>query len=125
MNRIFSIHKRSAYDFFAGSMYLMGAGIAHDTAQGMRWLGMSADQGNSDSQVLLGLVYLQGHDGVPPDMVQADVWFQLAAARGDPLAPRQIVAVEKQMTPEEIVKAKALVAAWKPKTPPGTTKDVR
>jgi TPR repeat protein len=63
--------------------------------------------------VLLGLVYLQGNGGVARDLVQADMWFHLAASRRDPLAPRQTEATEKQMTPEEIAKAKALVAAWK------------
>lgn len=101
--------------FYVGSMYLMGAGVTHDAAQGLKWLSVSANQGNSDSQVLLGLVYLQGNGGVARDLVQADVWFRLAASGGDPLAPRQTDAIEKQMTPEEITKAKALVAVWKPK----------
>jgi TPR repeat protein len=104
--------------FYLGSMYLMGAGVAHDAAQGLKWLGISANQGNSDSQVLLGLVYLQGNGGVARDLVQADMWFHLAASHGDPLAPRQTEATEKQMTPAEITKANALVAAWKPKTSP-------
>ena len=102
--------------FYMGSMYLMGAGVTHDTAQGLKWLGISANQGNSDSQVLLGLVYLQGNGGVARDLVQADTWFHLAASRGDPLAPRQVEAIEKQMTSEEIAKAKASAGAWKPKT---------
>jgi TPR repeat protein len=102
--------------FYLGSMYLMGAGVTHNVAQGLKWLGLSANQGNSDSQVLLGLVYLQGNGGVARDLVEADMWFHLAASRGDPLAPRQTEATEKQMTREEITKANALVAAWKPKT---------
>jgi TPR repeat protein len=65
--------------------------------------------------VLLGLVYLQGNGGLARDLVLADMWFHLAASRGDPLAPRQTEATEKQMTPEEITKAKTLVAAWEPK----------
>jgi TPR repeat protein len=106
--------------FYMGSMYLMGAGVPHDAAQGLKWLGISANQGNSDSQVLLGLVYLQGNGGVPRDLGQADMWFHLAASRGDPLAPRQIEAIEKQMTPEAVAKAKALAGAWKPKTWPAS-----
>lgn len=108
-------HGNAVGQFYMGSMYLMGAGVPHDSAQGLKWLGISANQGDSDSQVLLGLVYLQGNGGVPRDLVQADMWFHLAASRGDPLAPRQIEAIEKQMTPEEIAKAKALAGAWKPK----------
>jgi TPR repeat protein len=76
--------------FYLGSMYLMGAGVTHDAAQGLKWLGLSANQGNSDSQVLLGLVYLQGNGGLARDLVLADVWFHLAASRGDP-RPRQTV----------------------------------
>lgn len=106
--------------FYMGSMYLMGAGVTHDSAQGLKWLGISANQGNPDSQVLLGLVYLQGNGGVPRDLVQADMWFHLAASHGDPLAPRQIEAIERQMTAEEISKAKALAGTWKPKTSPAS-----
>ena len=102
--------------FYVGSIYLMGAGIAHDTPEGMKWLGRSADNGSPDAQVLLGLVYLQGQDGVERDLIQADIWFQLAAAGGDPLAPREIVAVEKQMTAGQIAAVKGALAGRKPPT---------
>lgn len=88
--------------FYVGSMNLMGAGIDHNTPEGMKWLRLSAHNGSSDAQVLLGFVYLQGADGIPSDLVQADVWFQLAAQGGDPLAPKQVVALEKRMTAAQI-----------------------
>ena len=102
--------------FYLGAMYLMGAGIAHDTPEGMKWLGRSADKGSTDAQVLLGLVYLQGHDGVERDLVQADMWFQLAAAGSDPLAPKEVVVVEKQMTAGQIAAAKGAITVRRPQT---------
>lgn len=109
-------HGNAEGQFYVGSLYFMGAGVPHDSAKGLKWLGKSADQGNSDSQVFLGLIYFQGGGGVARDLVQADMWFHLAAERGDPLAPQQVEAAEKQMTSDELASVKALIAAWKPKT---------
>lgn len=99
--------------FYVGSMYFMGAGVRHDSVRGLKLLELAADQGNADAQVFLGLIYFQGGGGVARDFVQSDVWFHLAADRGDPLAPQQVVRIERQMTPADVAKAKALAAAWK------------
>jgi TPR repeat protein len=98
--------------FFLGAMYLLPS---KDVPQGLKWLRLSADQGMADAQLLLGMAYLKGSD-VPHDLVEADMWLELAATRGDQFAPSQRDLVEKQMTPEQIAKARALAAAWKPKT---------
>ncbi len=103
--------------FYLGSMYLMGIGTARDTAQGLKWLHLSAEQGMPDAQLLLGMAYMRGRDA-PRDLVQADMWLQLAAAQGDPLAPKQRDKLEQQMTPDQIAKARALAAAWKPNPTP-------
>jgi TPR repeat protein len=84
-----------------------------DTAQALRWLKLSADQGNPDAQLFLGLAYRNLPD-VPHDFVQAYMWFQLAAQHGDPLAPRQRDDLQKLMTREQIAQARAMAAAWKP-----------
>ena len=54
--------------------------------------------------------------GVPQDYVQAHMWFNLAAAQGDPSAAKQRDLLALKMTPSQIEKAQALAAAWKPKT---------
>jgi len=97
-------------EFFLGAMYLLPAkGIP----QGLRWLRLSAEQGTTDAQLLLGMAYLKGSD-LPHDLVQADMWLRLAAAAGDMIATSQCERAERQMTANQIAKARALVAAWKP-----------
>ena len=107
--------------FFLGAMYLLPA---KDVPQGLKWLRLSAEQGMPDAQLLLGMAYLKGRD-VPRDLVEADVWLQLAAAQGDKLAPSQQQQAEKQMSPDQITKAKTLVAAWKPRTALSASSDQR
>jgi len=95
-----------------GSLYLKT-----DTAQGLRLLKLSAEQGFADAYLMLGLAYMNLKDA-PLDLVQADMWLQLAAAGKDPLAAKQRARAEGQMTPDQVAKARLLAAAWKPKTSP-------
>ncbi len=111
-------------EFHLGVMYLYGAGAHKDTAQGLKWLKLSADQGQPDSYLTLGMAYMNVKDA-PRDVVQADMWLRLAAARGVPLAARLPAQLEARMTKEQIAKARALVAAWKPKTSPNPTDKVK
>jgi TPR repeat protein len=102
--------------FFLGAMYLLPA---KDISQGLKWLRLSAEQGMPDAQLLLGMAYLKGRDA-PHDLVEADMWLQLAANQGDKFAPSQRELAEKQMSPDQIAKARALAAAWKPPTSPSS-----
>lgn len=97
-------------EFFLGAMYLLPA---KDIPQGLKWLRLSAEQGVSDAQLLLGMSYLKGSD-LPHDLVQADMWLHLAAAKGDTYATSQWERAEKQMSPDQVEKARGLAAAWKP-----------
>ena len=40
-----------------GFMYATGKGVAQDTAQGMKWLGLAAGKGDAEAQYDLGYVY--------------------------------------------------------------------
>ena len=102
-----------------GSLYLRT-----DTAQGLRLLKLSAEQGFADAYLMLGLAYMNLKDA-PLDLVQADMWLQLAAAGGDPLAAKQGARAEGQMTPDHVARARLLAAAWKPKTSPGAPGSVK
>ena len=97
-------------EFFLGAMYLRPA---TDIPQGLKWLRLSAEQGTIDAQLLLGMAYLKGSD-LPRDLVQADMWLQLAATKGDKFAASQRARAEKEMTTDQIEKARALAEAWKP-----------
>jgi uncharacterized protein len=82
------------------------------------WYRRSADQGDVDSQVALGIAY-EGGIGVPQDFVEAHKWYNLAAAltkyadfRADDIQRRDAVALK--MTPIEIAEAQKLAREWKP-----------
>ena len=96
-----------------GSMYFMGLGVAKDTNEALKLWKLSADQGNGGAQVSLGLAYRSSLH-VPRDLVQSYMWLHLAALGGDSLAVRQRDDVQKFMTTDQIAKARALAAAWKP-----------
>ncbi len=104
--------------FFVGSMYL----LPHkDIAEGVRWLRLSAEQGNQDAQLLLGKTCMDGSREFPRDPVQGEMWLRLAAKDNLPFYEVQLAAAERQMSPEQIAKGKALAAEWKPK--PGLKPD--
>jgi TPR repeat protein len=103
--------------FKLGEMYAKGDGLPEDDAEAMKWWQKAADQGNVDAQHNLAVSYFSGED-VPQDYVQAYLWWNLAAATGDADAAKDRDNVATKMTPAQIEQAKALVAAWKPKTTP-------
>ena len=105
--------------FFLGALYLLPA---KDVSEGLSWLRLSAEQGTPDAQLLLGMAYLKGTD-LPHDLVAADMWFHLAASKGDKFAPSQCERAEIQMTPDQIAKARSLATEWKAKAPASPRND--
>ena len=99
--------------FFLGSP----AVINHtNIPEGLKWLRLSAGQGNRDAMLLLGKSYLSGlGPDLPPDPVQADMWMRLAADQNLPFYGNELRLAEKEMSAAQIAKGKALAAAWKPK----------
>ena len=65
-----------------GNMYYLGGdGVRRDYAQAEFWFRKSAEQGNPDSQFMLGGLYHSGQ-GVPQDSAQAFAWTMKAAKQG-------------------------------------------
>ncbi len=101
--------------FFLGSIYVLPR---KDIVEGVKWLRLSAEQGNQDAQLLLGKTYLDGSREVPRDPVQAEMWLWLAAKDNLPFYQTQLASAERQISPEQREKGKALAASWKPKPEP-------
>lgn len=101
--------------FFLGAMYLLPQ---TDVGEGAKWLRLSADQGNQDAQYLLGKTYMQGAKQLERDPVQGMMWLLLAAKGNRQFYQDELNGAERQVTPEQVVKARALAAEWKPSTPP-------
>src|SRR5712692_2733388 len=98
--------------FYLGSFYLLPH---RDIAEGAKWLRISAEQGNQDAQWLLGKAYLQGDKELPRDPVLAEMWLWLAAKDNLEFYENALRTAEREMTPQQIAKGKALEEAWKQK----------
>ena len=82
---------------------LAAAGFAEDFAETKK----KAEAGDAAAQLALGLMYANG-EGVPKDLVQAHVWWNIAGAKGSKNAKTNLVNVEKQMTLEQKAEAMKL-----------------
>jgi TPR repeat protein len=59
-------------------------------------------------------MYYNGHGGTQ-DYVQAHMWFNLVAAKGDAAAVKNRDNVASRMTPAQIAEAQKMAREWKPK----------
>lgn len=59
-----------------GFMYLLGEGVQADLTEGLRWLKLSADQGDECAIRLLADLYRNGQYGVSADAVEAQLWYE-------------------------------------------------
>ena len=51
--------------------------------------------------------------GVPPDIVLAHMWWNLAAAQGNETAKKNRDKAASQMTPDQLAEAQRLAREWK------------
>ncbi|MGO9020651.1 MAG: hypothetical protein ACLQVJ_20105 [Syntrophobacteraceae bacterium] len=77
-------------------------------------LKLIAEQGNAEAQWYLGVMFHDGQ-GFSQDFVQAHMWFDLAAASGDPTGVKSREIIAAKMTPSQIAEAQRLSREWKPK----------
>jgi len=100
---------------YLGAMYLK-----RDTAQGLKLLKLSAQQGDADAYLILGMAYMNLKEA-SQDVVQADMWLRLAAEQSVLLAATQRDKLESRMSRDQVAKAAALAAAWKPTAGAGSS----
>jgi TPR repeat protein len=100
-------------EFFLGAMYLLPK---KDIGEGVKWLRLSADQGMQDAEYLLGKAYMTGAEVLPRDPVQGDMWLRLAAKDNKQFYQDELNGAEREMSADQIAKAKELAAVWKPKS---------
>jgi len=96
-----------------GQMYEYGEGVAQNFSFAAEWYRKAAEHvpdlgGAGQGRNNLGMLYLDGH-GVPKDYVQAYMWFKLSDFESNP----NLSNAKAHMTPEQILEAERLVAAWK------------
>ena len=74
---------------------------------------VAANAGDAKAMLALGRLYMQGL-GAPQSYVQAHMWFNLAASRGEAEAVTERDALAARMAPEQVAKAQDQAAAWQP-----------
>jgi TPR repeat protein len=101
-------------EYNLGLLYQAGYTGQPDYLQAMDHFQTAANAKDGPSMLALGQLYAEGK-GVPKDLVQAHMWFDLATANGTPEGTARAAGIEPNMTPTEIVQAKAAVATWQPR----------
>ncbi|TVP90909.1 MAG: sel1 repeat family protein [Thioalkalivibrio sp.] len=98
--------------YFLARLFIEGIG-AHPVEDGMaaHYTRIGADSGDPRMQGWLALMLTEGR-GVEADRVQASKWANLAAANGDRLGEQLRVALEEELTPEEIREARERAVDW-------------
>jgi len=102
-----------------GLVYLTGEDAPQDFAKAAKWFQRAAEQGHPAAQLNIGRMYQLG-DGVPQDLVEAYKWMALATkafpeSEGRKQARSAQDIIGQQLEPEDLARAKEMVAAWKPK----------
>ena len=82
----------------------------YDTA--LKEFRLLAEQGHTEAQMNLGIMYSQGQ-GVPKNDVQAYGWYILAGGQGNDLAEEFKDHLEKSMTLDQLAEAQRLAREWK------------
>jgi TPR repeat protein len=82
-----------------------------DYATALKFWRPLAEQGDALAQNNLGVIYEFGLS-VPQDIVQAHMWFWLAAAQGNKKAQKARDMVAEDMTPDQIAEAQRMASEW-------------
>lgn len=88
--------------------------MAQDYTQAFRWYTLAANQGNSQAQLNVSVMYGVG-ESTKTDLVTAYMWAILAGAGGEQKAASLQASLAKQMQPGQIAKAKQRATQFKPK----------
>jgi hypothetical protein len=65
-----------------GFRYANGDGVPKNVSEAVKWWRKAAEQGQVDSQYMLGATYIDGDEGIPKDYAEALNWNKKAAAKG-------------------------------------------
>lgn len=103
------------------AQFLLGAEVyankdskLHDLKKAIPLIKDSAERGFARSMLFYGITHADGA-GVAKDMVEAYKWTALASRRGVPEAGQFLSAMAKDMTPDQIERAKAAADKFAPR----------
>jgi uncharacterized protein len=90
-----------------GWRHALGSALPLDDGEALKWLRLAAGNGHKLAQNNLGARFVSG-EGVPVDLAEAWRWFHLAEQQGDRKAGKNRWAIEQQMPPEQLARARQL-----------------
>jgi TPR repeat protein len=93
-----------------GISYILGEGVAKNEKEAGKWFYKAAEQGDADSQCMLGYIYLSS-ELLKNDML-AYKWMLVAAANGVSEAKEEIPKIEARLTNEQRSKGRLLATEW-------------
>lgn len=88
-------------------MYTEGIGVDQNDEEAAKWYRITAEDGDVSAQLLRGKMYLEGR-GLSQSAESAYAWWLVAAAKSNKTAKQKRVAIEANLTPEQIEKAQHL-----------------
>lgn len=95
-------------------LFATGTDGTPDNDSAARWFTRAAELGVKDSQFNLGILSAKGM-GMPQNLEESYKWFAVAAEAGDKDAAAKRDDVAKAMAPDQLERAKATAALWKPR----------
>lgn len=70
-----------------------------------------AEKGHTAAQLILGMMYFKG-TGIEKNIVQADKWLLISEKLGQEAGKKNRIFVERQMSSDQISKARKLAKDW-------------
>lgn len=102
------------------NMYMNGHGTPQNYSNGVKVLSKAAIQGNTEAMMLLAGILASGKR-YPKNIVQAHIWYNLAATQGVPQAAEKRDLIGKSIKMEELLQAQAQAETFKAKPSSITT----
>ena len=97
-----------------GLYYAEGrGGVERNLTTALSWFEKAAERGVVDSQYNLGILFGSTPE-IPKDLSAAYLWFSVASTQGDQHAGNQLGTLKSQLSADQLKKAEARVASFKP-----------
>jgi TPR repeat protein len=107
-----SAEQGNAYgQYNLGVMLMEGSGGAKDEAEAVKWFTKAAEQWHVAAINNLVAVYFYGK-GMPKDLVTAYMWLKIGEVAGDANSTRNIEAIKKAVTVEQVNEAERRASTW-------------
>jgi localization factor PodJL len=129
LKRAIDLYGKAATQGHVRAMHNMGVLSAEgvegkpDYATAATWFRKAADFGLRDSQYNLAILYARGM-GVDKNLPVSWAWFTAAAAMGDADSAQKREEIAARLNPNQMAAAKAMVEAFKARTPDPAVNDV-